>query len=231
MNAIPTHYNGINFRSRLEAKWARFFDLLGWPYEYEPIDLSGYIPDFVLKFDTPIAVEIKPAFTRSELQESAGKAHAACKKAGIPLLCLGATLLSEATRATVGLGLIDNLDSYEYGIEIVEFSWCTHHKGYALYTPEGSWHCLRCGGKCQEKINKPYWYWNCSKVDKAECDNSPATADPSSDDFFSPESLAIAAWLATKNIPNTQDTDTINQFWSKATNSTQYKRIFQSGKD
>jgi len=26
--AIPTRYNGVNFRSRLEAKWAAFFDLL-----------------------------------------------------------------------------------------------------------------------------------------------------------------------------------------------------------
>lgn len=47
-SAIPTRYNDINFRSRLEAKWACFFDLLEWRYEYEPIDLQGYIPDFVL---------------------------------------------------------------------------------------------------------------------------------------------------------------------------------------
>ncbi|MEA2669684.1 MAG: hypothetical protein QOJ33_2618, partial [Chloroflexota bacterium] len=30
MDAIPTTYDGVNFRSRLEAKWAAFFDLLGW---------------------------------------------------------------------------------------------------------------------------------------------------------------------------------------------------------
>jgi hypothetical protein len=198
MNAIPTHYNGINFRSRLEAKWARFFDLLGWPYEYEPIDLSGYIPDFVLKFDTPIAVEIKPAFTRSELKESASKAHAACEAAKMPLLCLGAALLEDATCMTVGLGLIDTFDRSDdfmgYGIEDVEFSWCTHYKSYALYTPIGEWRCLRCGGKCQEIINKPYWHWNSRE------DNQYA------------------------------DTGTINRFWSEATNTTQYKRIFQAGK-
>ena len=37
---IPTLYNGIQFRSRLEAKWAAFFDLLGWEYEYEPSRLG-----------------------------------------------------------------------------------------------------------------------------------------------------------------------------------------------
>jgi hypothetical protein len=38
--AVPfgmrTRYNGVNFRSRLEAKWAAFFDLAGWSWEYQP---------------------------------------------------------------------------------------------------------------------------------------------------------------------------------------------------
>lgn len=44
--AIPTKYNGVQFRSRLEARWAAMFDLLGRAWEYEPIDLAGWIPDF-----------------------------------------------------------------------------------------------------------------------------------------------------------------------------------------
>lgn len=56
---IPTVYNGIQFRSRIEAKWAAMFDLLKWPWEYEPIDLNGYIPDFVLSFQKPMIVEVK----------------------------------------------------------------------------------------------------------------------------------------------------------------------------
>lgn len=60
VNAIPTRYAGCQFRSRLEAKWAAFFDLLGWNWEYEPIDLNGYIPDFVLGFASPMIVEVKP---------------------------------------------------------------------------------------------------------------------------------------------------------------------------
>jgi hypothetical protein len=34
-NVIPTMYKGIQFRSRLEARWAVFFDTLGIEWEYE----------------------------------------------------------------------------------------------------------------------------------------------------------------------------------------------------
>ena len=37
---IETYYNGYRFRSRLEARWAVFFDALGVPYEYEPEGFS-----------------------------------------------------------------------------------------------------------------------------------------------------------------------------------------------
>lgn len=46
MPAIPTLYKGIQFRSRLEAKWAAFFDLIQVAWSYEPVDFHGWIPDF-----------------------------------------------------------------------------------------------------------------------------------------------------------------------------------------
>jgi hypothetical protein len=53
LKAIETVYNGYRFRSRLEARWAVFFDALGLPYEYERegFDLGDgvrYLPDFWL---------------------------------------------------------------------------------------------------------------------------------------------------------------------------------------
>lgn len=50
---IETYYNGYKFRSRLEARWAVFFDACGISYQYEPegITLSDgtwYLPDFYL---------------------------------------------------------------------------------------------------------------------------------------------------------------------------------------
>jgi len=65
---IPTTYRGITFRSRLEATWACFFDLAGWPWEYEPFDLEGYIPDFVLRLHAPLLVEVKPASSLEDLR-------------------------------------------------------------------------------------------------------------------------------------------------------------------
>jgi hypothetical protein len=61
---IETHYKGYRFRSRLEARWAVFFDALGivWEYEPEGFELSGkvrYLPDFFLA-ESGIYIEIKP---------------------------------------------------------------------------------------------------------------------------------------------------------------------------
>ncbi|OLB42779.1 MAG: hypothetical protein AUG51_20910 [Acidobacteria bacterium 13_1_20CM_3_53_8] len=52
VKAIETEYDGYRFRSRLEARWAVFFNTLGIPYEYEKegFDTNGtwYLPDFFL---------------------------------------------------------------------------------------------------------------------------------------------------------------------------------------
>lgn len=48
------------FRSRLEARWAAFFDLLRWPWSYEPFYCDGWLPDFVINGVKPVLVEVKP---------------------------------------------------------------------------------------------------------------------------------------------------------------------------
>jgi DNA-binding transcriptional ArsR family regulator len=60
INAIETKYNGILFRSRLEAKWAAMFDLLRWGWTYEPTDFDGWMPDFAIHGKNIIYVEVKP---------------------------------------------------------------------------------------------------------------------------------------------------------------------------
>jgi hypothetical protein len=61
---IPTRYAGCLFRSRLEARWAVFFDALEvrWQYETEGFILpSGYyLPDFWLA-DERLWLEVKGA--------------------------------------------------------------------------------------------------------------------------------------------------------------------------
>lgn len=52
IRAIETRYAGCRFRSRLEARWAVFFDHLGIEWEYEPqgfiVNGQPYLPDFLL---------------------------------------------------------------------------------------------------------------------------------------------------------------------------------------
>lgn len=49
---IETTYRGYRFRSRLEARWAVFFDAAGikWLYEQQGFEVNGkpYLPDFLL---------------------------------------------------------------------------------------------------------------------------------------------------------------------------------------
>ncbi|HLS11239.1 MAG TPA: hypothetical protein VK050_03665 [Flavobacteriaceae bacterium] len=68
MNAIETIYKGRRFRSRLEARWAIFFDAIdiGWEYETEGFELgkTRYLTDFKLSSfgnnEVDLFVEIKP---------------------------------------------------------------------------------------------------------------------------------------------------------------------------
>lgn len=66
IKAIETKHNGYKFRSRLEARWAVFFDEVGIKYEYEKegFQLSKdifYLPDFYLpQYDCWF--EVKPFY-------------------------------------------------------------------------------------------------------------------------------------------------------------------------
>lgn len=74
MKVIETFYQGYKFRSRLEARWARYFDFMGFEYlyEHEGFDLDEYgwyLPDFYLPHVNMWA-EVKPAaFSNKELDK------------------------------------------------------------------------------------------------------------------------------------------------------------------
>ena len=63
LKPIQTEYKGYRFRSRLEARWAVFFDKLRIPFLYEPegFDLDGewYLPDFKCGIRKGCWIEIK----------------------------------------------------------------------------------------------------------------------------------------------------------------------------
>ena len=77
IRAIETEYKGYLFRSRLEARWAVFFDACGVKWEYEPegFDLGDgiyYLPDFLLHDVSPyenLWVEVKGVMTTKDAKK------------------------------------------------------------------------------------------------------------------------------------------------------------------
>jgi hypothetical protein len=100
-------------RSRLEARWAAFFDLVGWKWEYEPFDLEGWIPDF--KVSGPkgsLLVEVKPNSTdlpKSKIEKAVGTS-------GTEVLLLSDMHFTPSTQfpdQSVKIGIIFNLDWWD----------------------------------------------------------------------------------------------------------------------
>ena len=77
LKAIETRYDGCLFRSRLEARWATFFNALAVPYEYEKegFDLGSagwYLPDFWMP-QQDCWIEIKPVVPTPDERWKAGE--------------------------------------------------------------------------------------------------------------------------------------------------------------
>ncbi len=47
---MPATYNGLEFKSHLEAQWAAFFDLAKWSWRTNPVPVDGWRPDFRVTF-------------------------------------------------------------------------------------------------------------------------------------------------------------------------------------
>jgi hypothetical protein len=134
-------------RSRLEARWAAMFDALGWPWRYEPIDLAGYIPDFILEFDAgPLLVECKPALELGGLKLACNKIAASGWQSGA--LILGASL-HERDHCHPVIGLLgepmatpDGLSLEWSAARMITCLCCGKH---APISEDYSWACRSCG--------------------------------------------------------------------------------------
>ena len=143
---IPTVVNHCRYRSRLEAKWATFFTMLGWKYQYEPYDLNGWIPDFILiGKDRDTLVEVKPFSRKEEFREEINKIVKAIT--GIPhqqkeILLLGCSIFPCETKGKIGwIGLVDEDGCYcEHGWgEIGEVVLNHQFDGWGFISNEGNW--------------------------------------------------------------------------------------------
>ncbi len=143
---IPTLYRGVRFRSRTEARWASFFDELGWKWLYEPSDLAGYIPDFALLFEVPLLVEVKAALTVEELAAHQRKVEDSGWDGEALILGLAPWDMDSAQPLIGWFGERERIGEH------LEWSWgdarlfeCLSCGCPSVLAACGSWHCRACG--------------------------------------------------------------------------------------
>lgn len=133
---VPTTYRGVRFRSRLEARYAAFFDELALPWRYEPIDLEGYIPDYLLDLEQgPILFEVKgsledEAIAKAKIEQSGWTGEA--------IVASG-----DLTSSRIGTLLESGTDGFEWGD--ADLFYCISCGQSSIHSGSGSWHCRRCG--------------------------------------------------------------------------------------
>jgi hypothetical protein len=130
---IPTLFEGVQYRSRIEATWAAFLSLVKLDHEYEPTDLPGWIPDFKLNFAKhPIIVEVKATEDDFELAKS-------------KIECAGwdgeVAILVNAESSIVG-----EIYDPDLGWDRAALVWCSPCKKPTLMSESGRWRCRTCGG-------------------------------------------------------------------------------------
>lgn len=151
-SGIPTTYNNIQFRSRLEARWAVFFDRCGWKWSYEPVDLNGYIPDFILHFPAQdLLVEVKPNAPSDDLESHIDKIHRSGWRSAAVIVC--ATWDQEsAFSIRIGSAASFIEEFGENNEKLVYGDWgdallvdCASCRGPAIVQSLDWPRCLRCG--------------------------------------------------------------------------------------
>lgn len=50
VDEMSAYYEGIEFKTRLLAQWAAFFDLAKWKWQCNPAAVAGWVPDFRVSF-------------------------------------------------------------------------------------------------------------------------------------------------------------------------------------
>jgi hypothetical protein len=136
--AIPTLYNGVKFRSRLEARYAAFFDELDWRWKYEALELDSYLPDFLILFEKrPLLFEVKgfdeelrAAQLKIEMSGWDGDSLIAC---------------GDVDGQTIGHVNIAHPELRTW--EEADVFFCINCGRVAVAAGGGSWRCRHCGAR------------------------------------------------------------------------------------
>ena len=137
IKAIQTEYKGYLFRSRLEARWAVFFDACGVQWEYEPegYDLGNgilYLPDFLLhnvagRAYGDLFVEVKGNMTHNDSKK--------IKR----FIEIGMQNPNEYGKSKTAILLVGNIPEGETMIDIINDIGCKaydDHHGLSMYNFE-----------------------------------------------------------------------------------------------
>lgn len=163
MNAIPTMYCGIEYRSRLEARWASFFRGIGWEYTYEPFDGNGYIPDFLIHGERPLLVEVKPAATKADYEAPIVKVeHGLINVWNGDVLIVGADPLPR-----IDLGENHALHEWWPSVGIIgQWMGCSENFPDEWSWDEGAWlFCERCKRTCVHNVVQSWVGVPCGHAD------------------------------------------------------------------
>lgn len=171
---IETVYRGIRFRSRAEARWAAFFELLGWRWQYEPVDLAGYIPDFVIDFGRPVLFEVKGGIMPADIMVSESILEAVSK----------IEVSGWTERAIVG-GSAPRFDCPT--TQLGRFAEMIDGDRYA-----GDARLFRCGACGEASLNSGCGSWSCIRCDAYDGDRYIGSVD-SADELWA-EACNVTQW-------------------------------------
>ena len=145
---IPTSWNGITYRSRLEAKWAILMHRIGWRAEYEAIDGSYYIPDFIIQGANPIGLEIKDEIMWQKLHDHADKVDGGMSQhwSGV-LLIVGVTNLLGDPRDQC-VGIVRNTSNLRSIWMPSQWTRCRVCRGIAIYDSQSE-RLAPCGHRAE----------------------------------------------------------------------------------
>jgi len=171
--SIPTWYEGVHYRSKLESDWARFFDLHRIIYAFEPegfkFDGLYYLPDFWLP-RLRTFVEVKGCLDFND----EAKLQALAKHCADPHDWLDVRPLLILAESPVGQEFSNPYCSdsgFYLQSRSAELYLCRACDSWWFGNPSGSYKCRHCGQWDGDfYISRTHGYSRCPDCERAEDD-------------------------------------------------------------
>jgi len=136
-----------------------FFDLIEWRWTYEPVDVDGYIPDFLIHGPNAFYVEVGPVLTLAEFQAKAEKADRASTELGRDVLVVGISPIADLRLDSghIAAGLLGEYGTYEGETTLdwaaAPWAWCRTCQRFAIYHGYQSYDHRPCGEAGHDREN------------------------------------------------------------------------------